>query len=494
MLILVVVTAFAFQGSRGLYERTEGRYALCAREMLDSGNWLEPTLLGRHHWTKPPFAYWSIGGGLALLGRNAWGARLPVACAFVLTALAVSALGWRLWDAKTGVLAGLIWATAPFPLAIANSVNTDTFLTLWEILVVLAYWTAWRVATARRRYAAVLGMWLCVGMGFFTKGPPALLVLVPVLLFHALSRDRPERPVLAIWSGLGGAVVLAFWWFAVVCLRYPDLPGYLLGNEVVDRIATDVHRRNPELYKAVPVYLLPLAFGGGLWCVWFWRGVLRQRAWAPAYWRAALARRGPALFLGLWLFPVLLVFCLVRSRLSTYVLPLMAPIVLATARCLRDLWTAKRLPRMVLAVALTSAGLGVAGKGAAAYLHKSDRDMKALYALCEPADRGGHTIFCLYRKSRGHGLGFYLQRPLLLADSAGVGAERAPAVSEVVTAMSARYPGMDLAIITPNHPRDLERLLGTLNRLGLRCGPPVGNEYWQIVTVPAGPAVGTPLQ
>ena len=46
VVLLALVASIAFQGSRGLYETTEGRYAEVAREMLRSGNYLEPTLLG----------------------------------------------------------------------------------------------------------------------------------------------------------------------------------------------------------------------------------------------------------------------------------------------------------------------------------------------------------------------------------------------------------------------------------------------------------------
>ncbi len=57
MLCMAIIVAFAFQGSRGIYDTTEGRYAEVAREMLESGNYLEPTLMYQPHWTKPPLAY-----------------------------------------------------------------------------------------------------------------------------------------------------------------------------------------------------------------------------------------------------------------------------------------------------------------------------------------------------------------------------------------------------------------------------------------------------
>ena len=73
MLALALLVGFSFQGSRGLYETTEGRYVEVAREMVETGNWIEPTLGYRPHWAKPPLTYWAIAGGIKLLGVNEWG-------------------------------------------------------------------------------------------------------------------------------------------------------------------------------------------------------------------------------------------------------------------------------------------------------------------------------------------------------------------------------------------------------------------------------------
>ena len=62
MIFLALFVAFSFQGTRGIYETTEGRYAECAREMVETGNYLAPTLSYRPHWSKPPLAYWIIAG------------------------------------------------------------------------------------------------------------------------------------------------------------------------------------------------------------------------------------------------------------------------------------------------------------------------------------------------------------------------------------------------------------------------------------------------
>ena len=78
-LLLILGMAFvgvvSFQGSRGIYETTEGRYSECARETMATGNYDDPVLNGQPHWTKPPLTYLSIMAGLRAFGLNPWGAR-----------------------------------------------------------------------------------------------------------------------------------------------------------------------------------------------------------------------------------------------------------------------------------------------------------------------------------------------------------------------------------------------------------------------------------
>jgi len=138
-LALAFAGAFSFQGSRGLYETSEGRYAECAREMMETGNYLEPRLGYRPHFAEPPLTYWAIAAGLGTLGKNEWGARLYGALGFVLAVLVVMGVGEALWDRLSGFLAGLVYASSPYPLIGAFSATTDTLLALWELAAVLCY-------------------------------------------------------------------------------------------------------------------------------------------------------------------------------------------------------------------------------------------------------------------------------------------------------------------------------------------------------------------
>ena len=90
--MLALVLAFGFLGTRAIWDPDEGRYTNVALNMRDSGDWLNPTRNGEvGHWSKPPLTYWAIAAGVSVAGQNPWGARLPLALAY----LACTWITWR---------------------------------------------------------------------------------------------------------------------------------------------------------------------------------------------------------------------------------------------------------------------------------------------------------------------------------------------------------------------------------------------------------------
>ncbi|MBN2564853.1 MAG: glycosyltransferase family 39 protein, partial [Candidatus Eisenbacteria bacterium] len=260
LIALAILLAFAFQGSRGLYETTEGRYAESAREMLETGNWLVPQLDYEPHWSKPPLTYWVLAGGMLLLGENEWGVRAAPAVAYLIIVWAVYGLGAAMWGRRTAFAAALIYATSPFAVVAANSVSTDPILAMWEALSALAYWTAlvrWR-SDRRASSRWIVLFWLFAGLGFLTKGPPALLTMLVVFIFHGWRIvARREAPVLASRLGIPVFVAVSSWWFVAVGLAHPGLLEMWVSEEVVGRVVDPTFNRNPGWYGPLVVLVLP---------------------------------------------------------------------------------------------------------------------------------------------------------------------------------------------------------------------------------------------
>jgi 4-amino-4-deoxy-L-arabinose transferase len=379
LLALLVLLAFAFQGTRGIWEPDEGRYTAAGLNMLERGDWLVPTIDGEHpHLTKPPITYWAIATSVAWLGHNEWGARLPGALAFIGTGLLVFGLGRRLCKSKPW-LPALAWSLSLAPVFAANIVSTDVLLMFFETAAMFAFVEAWvREGPDRRRW--LLAMWLAWGLAFMTKGPPGLLPLGAMVAFLAI-HDRPKLRGLFLPAGVTLFAIVAFSWFAVIVWQQPDRLGYFLGYEVYGRVFTGVHKRNAEWYGGLRIYLPALLAGALPW----WPLAIAAAGGPRAAWlglRDRVRSRDPQVLLLLyWLLLPLAVFMLARSRLELYVLPLFVPLALLVARPLASWpWLDNRRTAWI---AGSTAVLLLAIKGAVAH-YPADRDARVMAKQLRP--------------------------------------------------------------------------------------------------------------
>jgi 4-amino-4-deoxy-L-arabinose transferase-like glycosyltransferase len=353
---LALVLALLLPGLRGIWDPDEGRYTNVAMHMVDSGNWLEPhrsTEVG--HWTKPPLTYWAIAASLEVFGRNPWAARLPSMLSYLLCAW----LAWRMarrlaptpagaaGDGDGALQAPLLFATMMLPFGAAQLITTDYLLAACEALAMWGFVEARFGEPSRaRRWLALT--WAGFGLAFLCKGPPGLLPLLAVFAFDlltpAVAADGTRRPRALQWWALPLFALVALPWYLAVVLRNPGLLQYFVGAEVVDRVASDDFNRHGEWYGWLEVYLPTLVIGTLPWTPALWRWLrampARIRGWRTPPGRAA-DRAG--LLLALWIALPLLVFCVARSRLPLYILPLFVPLALVATR--ERLAAGQRLPR-----------------------------------------------------------------------------------------------------------------------------------------------------
>jgi 4-amino-4-deoxy-L-arabinose transferase-like glycosyltransferase len=395
----------AFQGSRGLFEPTETRYAEVAREMLESGDYLHPTLSHQPHLTKPPVAYWAIAAGMRLLGRNAWGARFGNVIALCLTVLAIASIGTTVWGNRIGFLAGLIYLSSPLPVIGAAAVSTDTLLTLWEVCAVLAYIKAITAPSVRRARWWTVATGLAFALGFLTKGPPALLPLAAIVVFHLRSRRRLPRfsSVTILLS-----VILGLSWYLMIAVEQRDMIKYFLGEEIFRRNFTTSAQRNPQWYAPFTVFLPTLLLGAGFWLFYALRlHILRGFGTAL---KRVFTRGVPGLstLIFLWFVIPLVVFSLSRSRLPLYMVAVYPPVALALATGIRSM---NKSARGVVVTSVASIVFILALKFSAAHIPIKE-DSRRLYESATEA-AGKNAVLVLANEKNLHGLEFYANGRIL---------------------------------------------------------------------------------
>ncbi len=441
---LVLAIALPFQGTRPLFESSEGRYALVAQEMLHSGDWLHPTIDGQPHWTKPPLTYWILAIGMRAFGENAWGARIPGAIALAVTAASAAAIGHLLLGRRAGWWTGLFVATGWLPLAGANAVTTDVFVAMFETVAMTAFVAATKTESSQAARGWILAMWLAFGAAFLTKGPPALLPLLAIAAWR-WTRPRADRPRWWTIEGLAAFALVGFGWFVLVTSETPGLLRYFLGVEVVGRVSGGIGR-NTEWWKGPMIYLPALLVAAGPASVvavysWIRHQLRRARRSAPGEGTPVV----PA-FVSWWLLVPLAVFLVVPSKLALYVLPLAVPMALFTAAVLGP-----GLRAITLGLLVTASAAGAVGLRAWSSYQPSRDDMGALAAQVRTARRAQDlpaARIALVTTKPLLGLQFYLDEHLERPDETATNAELQRFASDFVARILAlpASPGVLLVV------------------------------------------------
>jgi 4-amino-4-deoxy-L-arabinose transferase-like glycosyltransferase len=347
-------------GAVPLLAPDEGRNAEIAREVLVSGNWLTPTIDFQPYTDKPMGFFWLAATSLKLFGINAWAARLPSAVAAILIVAFTTWWGSRYLDRLTGVLAGLILATAGLYVGVGRFVLLDMTLSLWVVTTML-YGGAWFLE-GRRRGWPTWPVYALIGLGVLTKGPVAIALAVLTFGAFLLGGGRDVR-VRELGLGRGAAVLLlvAGSWYAATAWLAPEYIWRFLWYHNIQRFTVGAggHASNPFAY----FYLLPIVFLP--WGLYLPSIFVRAR-------HAEVERPTRALELcTVWLSAVFLFFSLSRGKIATYVLPAFPALALLTAETLarsirrQPLHRWERLNHRVAAAALVA--IAIAG-GVAAFV------------------------------------------------------------------------------------------------------------------------------
>lgn len=410
-LLLSFLCVTLFQGSRGLYETTEGRYALCARETLRSGNLLEPMLHGKHHWTKPPLTYIAIASGLLLFGDNStWGARFYLIPTFILTVVFVYLFAKSLWDPLTGAISALIYSCSPFLVGGANSISTDTLLVLWHSLTYFAFWKAYQT---KNRWFVYL-FWSGIGLGCITKGPMGFIPLMGILPFCLWRWLGHKEKLWYFISPIGIFVffVVGIGWYLWENIKYPGLLQYWLFHETVGRLAEGEFDRNPQWYKVFPMYFLPVILGTGLWVLILLYSLHKNKKNTGKYLSYSYSEPQWFLLISSFVFPFIF-FLVSKSRLTLYILPVFIPLTIMIGRTLHQAWEKNIITsKQLLVTAILNATIIILLKGASAY-YPNGKDMKQLTNDIQPLlnQFSNPELYCI-KSTDLNGFEFYTYIPV----------------------------------------------------------------------------------
>jgi 4-amino-4-deoxy-L-arabinose transferase-like glycosyltransferase len=357
--LLVTVGCLLFLvnlGAPSLWDVDEGRNSEAAREMMESGNWVVPTFNYELRTDKPALLYWLQILSFRCFGISEFAARLPSALASIVTVLLTYEMARRMFDSRTGLLAGLVLASSIAFAGAAHFANPDALLCLCTMLTMFTFWNSY--ARGDRLWPALCGV--SAALGVLAKGPVGLVlpgtVIILFLLWQKQWRLIFDRRLLI---GLALFFLVAGPWYGWVAAETKGifLREFIIQHNV-ERFGSPMQKHGGFIFY----YPLVLILGLGAWSALV----------VPACWHAMgkrLEREMPLghvpasyRFLWLWLVVFLAFFSLANTKLPNYILPVYPALAVLIARFI-ERWRRGdvAIPRWSIILALTClATIGVA--------------------------------------------------------------------------------------------------------------------------------------
>ena len=314
-----------------LVDPDEGLHASIAQEMIERGDWMVPHLLDEPFLDKPILYFWAIAAALKAFGMSEAAVRLPGLLFGMFGTLTTAAVAWRLLGRRTGLIAGVFYASMILPLVLVQLPAHDVALVPWINLALLCFWESDCGVSPWRAWAWTATAGVVLGLAILTKGL-AGVALVGIAYGGYLIVSRRLRLVHCFRAALAltvAAIIGSSWYLAVEHSNPGYLRDYFFKRHVLGFLT------NSQPHGGAPWwYYLPVLIVGGL----PWIGYLpvlardavsRWRKAAPAVTDARGNR--PLLLLGCWFVGCTLFLTLSHSKLITYIWPVFPAMAILTA-------------------------------------------------------------------------------------------------------------------------------------------------------------------
>ncbi len=344
----------------------EGRRILPGLAMLESGEWVVPSMEGQPYLRKPPLYNWAVVASVRATGRvNEFTARLPsVTCVLllalgggVLLASFVAGPGARPADrAKAAFLTGALLLVHSGLLEKGRLAELEAMFTSLSGLGMALWMMLWRQEAPKWLTWTLPGVWL--GVAMLCKGPTHYVFFYAVVV-ATLKRDRSLRELLhpAHFAGLAVAWGIFALWAVPFRQRVASVaPDLDAGSTWVQQLTSRLGFESFNLadWLLSPVDALVMFLPWMIVIVVFWRKL-------PAV-AAKLGGRDEALVLGLrtGVLVSVVAILLVPETRARFVQPVTLPMLALAAvllwHALPEAWSRRWTHVSVALMAVLTAG------------------------------------------------------------------------------------------------------------------------------------------
>jgi len=315
-----VFLLFFLNNSLLITDTVESNYALTAKEMVLSGNWISPQIYGHVWYDKPIIAYWMIASGFKLFGFTEFAARFFPTLTGLLGLLLATWGGKKLYSEKVGFYSGVILLTTIQFFLISKSILTDGVLFFFFNGALLFFYLAYAGANKNYYY----GTYVFSALATLTKGPIGFLLPgLIIVLFFLWERNWQELRNTKLITGTLFFLAIAGPWYIAMIYLHPDFIGSFLGTHNFLRATVSEHPRDNVIYYYLVINMLAFFPWIG-----FVPGMLQSLVRKADKWVVPEAREK---FLLLWVFVIFFFYQNMATKYITYTYPILLPLAYLVA-------------------------------------------------------------------------------------------------------------------------------------------------------------------
>lgn len=312
---------FFFSHMLPITDPVESNYALTAREMVLSSDWLSPRIYGSVWFDKPVLFYWLTAISFKVFGFSDVAVRLMPA---VFAAMGIVLLYWFLTKVSkqsVALLAIVIMGTSFEYVMLAKLVITDMVLFFFNSAALVFFYLGYINMDGTKRW--YYAMYVCLALAVLTKGPIGILLPGLVIVsFILVQRNWKELSYMSIPAG---AIIFAAaalpWYIAMYFIHGTQFTETFLGVHNYLRATVSEHPKDNVIYYYVAVFLLSML-------PW---SFLALKALKNGY-KEIKAKSSPLIIYSfIWSAAFFVFYTLMATKYLTYTFPMLFPMSIITA-------------------------------------------------------------------------------------------------------------------------------------------------------------------
>lgn len=326
VLILLIICFASFFTHNEVLDASimEARNFVTAREMVQEGNWLLPTMNGELRLRKPPLPTWLTALSAKIAGKvdDLSVLRFPAAImASLMIFFCYALIRTFTKDKLLPFVSAAVLATSLYIVYHGRLGMWDIFCHSFMLAGLWAFSCGWKKKTSA--YSLFIGAGIAMGCSFMSKGPISFYtVLLPFLVAYLISfgGEKIKKKWREMLVALFVFLCMSLAWPFYVWLTVPNELSIIINEETTAWI--ERHTRSFWFYWNFPIQI-------GLWAIFVIAALIYPYA------KSRINYFGSYKFFIVWLLITLLLLSIVPEKKDRYLLPAIIPMALLTGYLFR---------------------------------------------------------------------------------------------------------------------------------------------------------------